>query len=109
MVVGRLAFIIVYLTIQVLLVLYAGIGWAVLLGYAFLSMVLIIPIRSRWLDSRFGRLVFGEITRPELEYFIRSLTASRSYRVTVIVTVAALAGLCVWALLAFNYRLAELF
>ncbi len=104
---GRIAFLLVYIVVQALLLLYAGLGYAVLLGYMALITVLAIPAREEWLGSGLGRAVYGG-TNPEVISFVRSLNVSRGYRLTVIVAAVVLLAVAMLLVLFFNYTLPAL-
>ena len=96
-------------TAEVLVALYAGIGYTILIGYIVFTVFLMVPVREKWLDSGFGRLVYGKISRPYIEKFLRDMSRSRSYKITALVTILVLLAVSIYMIVAFNYRLIELF
>ena len=105
----RFAVIIIIWVIEALLAVYAGIGYTILLGYLVLLTYLAIPMNSLWLDSKVGKLVYGEITRPEFERFLREMSHSRSYKITVVITALALLAVSIFMITMYNYKLITLF
>jgi uncharacterized membrane protein YbaN (DUF454 family) len=94
---------------EALVALYSGIGYTILIGYIVFTVFLMVPIREKWLDSEFGRLVYGKISRPYIEKFLRDMSRSRSYKITALVTILVLLAVSIYMIVAFNYRLIELF
>ena len=105
----RLTALVLIWAAEVLTALYAGIGYTILIGYTVFAVFLIVLIREKWFDSRFGRFVYGKISRPEIEKFLRELSRSRSYKVTAAVTIVVLLAVTIIMLTSLNFRLIELF
>jgi len=93
----------------VLVALYIGTGYTILIGYFVFAVFLLVPAREKWLDSSFGRLVYGKISRPEIERFLREMSHSRSYKVTAAITILVLLAVSVYIIVAFNYRIIQVF
>jgi hypothetical protein len=93
---------------EILLALYAGIGYTVLLGYLVLLVFLAVPLRTQWLDSTAGRVVFGRVNKPEVDRFLHEMSGSKSYRVTVAVTAVVLLAVSVLIIVSYNYTIIEL-
>ena len=107
--VWRLIALLAVWTAEALVALYAGIGYTILIGYIVFTVFLMVPVREKWLDSEFGRLVYGKISRPYIEKFLRDMSRSRSYKITALVTILVLLAVSIYMIVAFNYRLIELF
>jgi uncharacterized membrane protein YbaN (DUF454 family) len=105
----RLAILLLVWAAEILVALYAGIGYTILIGYLVFTVFLLVPAREKWLDSRFGKLVYGKISNPQIDKFLREMAHSRSYKVTAAVTITVLLALSIYMITSFNFRLIELF
>jgi hypothetical protein len=106
--VWRTVFTVVWLAVEILLALYVGIGFTILLGYLAAITVLVIPLKPKWASSSLVKTVLGRLYTPDTELLLRGLSKSRSYRVTVAVTSVILLAVAMLMIVAFNLRLVEL-
>ncbi|MDP2918654.1 MAG: hypothetical protein Q8O43_00310 [Dehalococcoidia bacterium] len=104
----RILSIVLIWLVEALLAFYAGIGYTILLGYLIFLVLLMVPLKTEWLDSKIGRMILGNITRPDIELFLRAMSKSTSYKVTFTVTTVVLLVAAVVIIVNFNYRLIEL-
>jgi len=105
----RTIFSVVWLAVEVSLALYVGIGFTILLGYLVIIIILVIPLKARWATSNPVKAVLGRLYTLNMELILRGLSKSRSYKVTVAVTSVILLAVSIFALIALNFRLIELF
>jgi uncharacterized membrane protein YbaN (DUF454 family) len=107
--VWRLVVLLLVWATEALVALYVGIGYTILIGYMVFAVFLLVPAREKWLDSRFGKVVYGRISSPHIDKFLREMGRSRSYKVTAAVTIAVLLAISIYMIVAYNVRLIDLF
>ncbi len=105
--VWRNVFALVWLAVEVSLALYVGIGYCFLLGYLFIVVILVIPLKYNWVNSRFVKAFLGRRYTPDMELLLYGLSKSVSYRVSITVTLSILFVMAIIMLVVFNFKLIE--
>ena len=105
--VWRNVFALVWLAVEVYLALYVGIGYSFLLGYLFIVVLLVIPLKRNWVNSRLVKVVLDRMYTPDLELLLRGLSKSVSYRVSITVTLIILLVMAIIMLVVLNFKLIE--
>ena len=103
----RNIFVVVWLTVEISLAFYVGIGYTILLGYLLIAIVLVILLKPKWATSDLVKAFLGGLYTPDTDMILRGLSKSRSYKVTVVVTSGVLIAISILAIIALNFRLIE--
>ena len=109
MMVWRNVFAVAWLAVEISLALYAGIGFTILLGYLVIIIILVIPLKARWATSNPVKAVLGRLYTLNMEFILRGLSKSRSYKVTAAITSVILLAVAIFMIAEFNFRLIEIF
>lgn len=95
--------------IQILVMLYAGIGYLPLVASLILVALIIIPMRSKWANSKWAELVLGKSYITNLAPYYQKQKYSKLFWLNFIVINTFLLAGAILIILKFNFRVIDLF